>query len=908
MIGQTISHYEIVSKLGGGGMGVVYEARDLKLHRLVALKFLPQELCEDEAVKLRFTHEARAASALDHPNICTVYDIDETADGRMFIVMARYAGETLKQKIQRGPLPLTEALDYGIQIAQGLTKAHQQGIVHRDIKPANVMVTEDGAVKIVDFGLAQLGDATKLTKTGLSMGTPAYMSPEQVQRQQVDRRTDLWSLGVVLYEMIAGRVPFPGELDAAVAYAILHTDPEPPTGLRTGVPMDLDRIVRKAMARSPAERYQHAEDISIDLEACRRNLAAGHSRAGRAAIDRKRTSPTFILAGSAVLLAVLGLGWWLGRSPEEVPAPPPGYSLRQITRDEGLTYQPALAPSGELLAYASDRSGDGNLDVWVQQLGAGNPIRLTDHETDDYMPSFSADGSQIVFQSNRDGGGIYVVPALGGTVRRVSESSNLWTFTSTPSRFSPDGKWISCSVGWNDSANRAFHRLLVFPASGGAPREISSGLARANAGVWSPDSSRLLISGSAEPGGFGVYPDNDWWLAPVEGANVVRLEAAKIFAEAGIVAAAGDGGYAFPRPQVWLADGNRVLFDGAIEGGATNLWQIRIDPNTLRLVGVPERLTSGTGETSPSASKDGRIAFTNFSRNWDIWRVPLNADQSQVTGPLEAVVTGLSDETYPTVSADGTKLAYISDRAGNQDVWLRDVVTGEDRPVTASRQREIRAAVSPDGSRIGFARREADRVNLYVCDSSGSSERKILETIGNIMNWLPGSKRILLYSTAPIRWITIDVETGQTEELAIKHPEYPVHDVQLSPDGRWVSFKLFTGPRHGPMFIAPYEGQPLADQNQWVAVADKLWNSRNWWSPDGRTLYFLSYRDGFGCIWMQRLDPVTTKPTGEPTALQHLHGVSQLAEPNRFGFGMASDRLYLSLGGAKGNIWLAEPQ
>jgi hypothetical protein len=176
------------------------------------------------------------------------------------------------------------------------------------------------------------------------------------------------------------------------------------------------------------------------------------------------------------------------------------------------------------------------------------------------------------------------------------------------------------------------------------------------------------------------------------------------------------------------------------------------------------------------------------------------------------------------------------------------------------------------------------------------------------MNWLPGSKRILYYSAAPIRWITIDVETDQTEEIAINHPEYPIHDVQLSPDLRWASFKLFTGPRHGPMFISPSEGERLADQSQWIAIADKLWSSRNWWSPDGRTLYFLSYRDGFGCIWLQRLDPGTKKPAGEPRALQHLHGVSQLAEPNRIGFGMARDRLYLSLGGAKGNIWLAEPQ
>jgi len=234
MVGTTISHYRVIERLGEEGMGVVYKAEDTKLKRTVVLKFLPPELTRDTEARQRFIHEAQAASALEHHNICNIHQIDETDDGQVFIVMAYYEGESLK-KIERGPLKLQEALDIAIQVAQGLDKAHKQGIVHRDIKPANVMITEDGVTKIVDFGLAKLAGRTKVTKTGTTLGTVAYMSPEQTRGEEVDYRTDIWSFGVMLYEMITGQLPFKGEYEQAVIYSILNKEPEPVTSLRSGV-------------------------------------------------------------------------------------------------------------------------------------------------------------------------------------------------------------------------------------------------------------------------------------------------------------------------------------------------------------------------------------------------------------------------------------------------------------------------------------------------------------------------------------------------------------------------------------------------------------------------------------------------------------------------------------------------
>jgi len=266
MIGKTISHYRILAKLGGGGMGVVYKAEDIKLKRTVALKFLPQDLTRDPESNQRFVHEAQAASSLDHPHICTIYEIDETDDGQLFISMAYYEGETLKKKIERGPLKLEDALNITIQVAQGLDKTHSKGIIHRDIKPGNIFITEDGQVKIVDFGLAKLAGETRITKTGTALGTVAYMSPEQARGGEIDHRTDIWSLGVVLYEMLTGHLPFKGECWEAVIYSIFKEEPQPLRQLRSDVPEPLQQVVLKMMQKEPRKRYEDVEALIADLK------------------------------------------------------------------------------------------------------------------------------------------------------------------------------------------------------------------------------------------------------------------------------------------------------------------------------------------------------------------------------------------------------------------------------------------------------------------------------------------------------------------------------------------------------------------------------------------------------------------------------------------------------------------
>ncbi|MFH1679389.1 MAG: protein kinase [Candidatus Eisenbacteria bacterium] len=315
MIGRTISHYRVLEKLGEGGMGVVYRAEDTKLGRTVALKFLPPELTKDPEAKRRFVHEAQAASALDHPNICTIHEID-AVEGLTFISMACIEGESLKKKIGAGPLPIDEAIGVAIQVAEGLQEAHEKGIVHRDIKPDNVMVTPKGQAKIMDFGLARSAGKTTLTKEGTTLGTVAYMSPEQARGEAVDHRTDIWSLGVVLYEMVTGRLPFRGDHEPAVIYSILNEDPEPPTAVRTGVPMELERIVGKCLSKEGGGRYQHADELLVDL----RVLGRGSERAAPVPRPEKRERSRLrvvLIPAAVVLVVAAGLvSWYFGPSRE----------------------------------------------------------------------------------------------------------------------------------------------------------------------------------------------------------------------------------------------------------------------------------------------------------------------------------------------------------------------------------------------------------------------------------------------------------------------------------------------------------------------------------------------------------------------------------------------------------------
>ncbi len=346
MIGRKISHFRVVEKLGGGGMGVVYKAQDERLPREVALKFLPPYLADSEEDRVRLEREASAASALDHPNICTIHEIDETEDGQLFIAMAFYEGETLKKKIEADTLSMDESTRIALQAAEGLAAAHHLGIIHRDIKPANLMITDDGTVKIVDFGLAKREGQTKITRTNAVLGTPIYMSPEQLRGDEVDRRSDVWSLGVVLFQMLSGELPFTTDYDQAAVYSILNTDPESISDHVDNVPDPLHRILATALARDPDERYQDAEEMALALRKMREELGFATTSTVRTETWRPEPEPTPRPIRSwrrwamvAVLALALGVAGWLTLTQWSGPDPPIRDQEAQNLFDQARNYE-----------------------------------------------------------------------------------------------------------------------------------------------------------------------------------------------------------------------------------------------------------------------------------------------------------------------------------------------------------------------------------------------------------------------------------------------------------------------------------------------------------------------------------------------------------------------------------------
>ncbi|HYM10748.1 MAG TPA: protein kinase [Bryobacterales bacterium] len=926
MIGQTLAHYRIESKLGEGGMGVVYLATDTHLDRPVAIKVLRSEAVSDPERKLRFIQEAKSASALNHPNIITVHDINTAdLDGRPidFIVMEFVKGRPLDDRIGRKGLALSEALKYAVQIADALAKAHSIGLVHRDLKPANIMVSDDGLVKVLDFGLAKLvekeeSDDSGATQTmdakergrtgeGVIVGTVAYMSPEQAEGKKVDARSDIFSFGSVLYEMITGRKAFSGETRISTLSAVLREQPKPLSEIAEGVPRELDRIVSWCLQKDPTRRLQHMDDAKIALQQLKEESDSGRLAVPAAAAVRPRVPVSRRLAAAAVLvvLAAAALVWWLGPRRHTATEAP---ILTRLTADSGLTSYPALSSDGKLLAYASDRASDGNLDIWVQQIGGGNPIRLTTNGADDLEPSFSPDGTRIVFRSEREGGGIYVVPALGGVEQRIADLGR-------GPRFSPDGTWIAYWVG--DLSYFGRRHVFVIPAIGGQPREVRPDFYSASRPLWSPDSKHLLFRGVRSPQADPTA-QFDWWVTPLDGGEAVATGAYKWLVESSLPAMERSQllPAAFVDPSDWLGD---FVFFSATSGAAgpsASLWRVGIS-SRWRVEGSPQRLTSGTtNEIQPSAA-GARIAFTSLTQTENLWSLSVDPDTAKISGAPQRLTSSAASDFFPVPSADGKKVAFASNRTGILHVWMKDLETGAETPLTSTPFNDMPSLISPDGSRVvycSFDRTNAGVGGCFVVSAAGGVPQKFCEGCGvsSIQDWYQNGRRVLYRKgfTTNTQLMVRDLDSGH-DTLFLAHPKYSVTAARFSPDGRWVVFQtVIEAATRRQIFVAPIRNGVAAGQAEWIPITDGSGLDRNAvWSPDGNLLYFLSERDGFRCFWAQHLDPATKRPAGPPLAVYHFHQARRSLMPaqevSRIGLSVTRDKIIFSMAETTGNIWLA---
>jgi Tol biopolymer transport system component/DNA-binding winged helix-turn-helix (wHTH) protein len=610
---------------------------------------------------------------------------------------------------------------------------------------------------------------------------------------------------------------------------------------------------------------------------------------------RSRESAKWLGIAAAVIAVAVLAGTAISRHKPELV-------LQQMTRDPGLATEPAFSPDGKLLAYASDR-GAQNLNIWVKQMAAGGQaVQLTHDSSDAHQPSFSPDGSRIAYRSEHDGGSIYVIPTIGGEpVKLAAEGRD--------PRFSPNGAWIAYWVGVESGsapAADASGSVYVIPAGGGEPKQVGADLPPGGYPVWSTDSKNLLVYANPRIGASALSAD--WWMVPVSGGAARKTGAFHALQAQGFSLQFAS---ALPRVSVWMDDA--IIFS-AQKGDTRNIWQVPFRTSDGTISGNAERLTNGTtSEVYASANgplASGSIAFASLTESTAIWSLPLSSNQAAVTGDLHKLTEGDTLEVTPSISADGRTLVYGSSVPGHEDIWMKDLQTGKKMPIANAPVAEWHPVISRDGSMVAYTVDDAKAPGLFTVPATGGKSRRVGPAVAWIFDWSPDDQSIVyhLKSNDPILK-RLNLQNG-SESNFLQKTGVGLFQSRFSPDGKWLLFEGVTGlpsVTDSQIFIVRIQdGLPMSAEN-WIRIGDEHgWSDKPRWSPDGNTIYFISHRDGFRCIWAQRLDAETKHPTGAVLPIYHFH--SNRLSPNHVGLSVleidvAVDKLVIDLGELTGNIW-----
>jgi Tol biopolymer transport system component len=847
MTGQTIAHYQVLDKLGEGGMGVVYKARDTHLDRFVALKVLPLERVADPERKRRFVQEAKAASALNHPNIITIHDIDR-AGGIDFIAMEFVPGKTVDELTPRKGMRLGEALRIAVQMADALAAAHAAGIVHRDLKPGNVMVTEDGRVKVLDFGLAKLTETAApgedeptrtlrpATEEGTILGTVAYMSPEQAQGKPVDARSDIFSFGSLLYEMVTGRRAFHGDTKISTLAAIINREPAP---LAADTPRDLEKIITRCLRKDPERRFQTMADARVSLLELKEDTDSGKLVAELPPRPRRHR---WAVAGVAALLLIAAVALWFQfRKPVEEQEP----KVTVFTSYAGIQGTPSFSPDGNQVAFIWQGEKQDNMDIYVKVIGTETALRLTTHPAVDTLPAWAPDGRSIAFlrRTSKQTATIYRVAPLGGAERRIADVlMRSPSFSGSGLCWTRDGKWILSADA--DSPGKPSYIVLVSSQTG-EKRKLTSGegLGEFHPAL-SPDNRTLaFVRELAAEQSLLFLLSLDAELKPTAPARQLRP--------------------ADPRnlTPVWTPDGKSLLFTSTgSDQYRARLWRISASGDSAPAP-VPQ---AGEGASWPALAPQGnRLVFSRLFGDSNIWQLEVSGPGGPAATPRQVVASTRRDQ-WPAFSPDGGRIAFESSRSGEYGIWLAKADGSNPQPLHVDPDYVSEdPAWSPDGRTIAFDARKDKQFQIYLISPEGGAPRRLTNHPSD--NWVPSWSRdgkwVYFSSNRTGRFEVWKVPAAGGE--AVQLTRNGGCGTQESPDGRtlffdraWAGLTSLTS-----LWKMPVEGGEetkvldSVGSGNWALADQGLWFI-NWTNPSDRALQFLEFATGR----VTRVAPISKPP------------------------------------------------
>lgn len=846
---NIVGHYRLLEKLGSGGMGEVWKAEDIQLRRTVALKFLFSEAVGDDEVKLRLIREAQASASLDHANIRHIYGIHEH-EGEIFIAMAYVDGPSLAETIRERPRPVDDAVGIAIQIAAGLQEAHEKGIVHRDIKPQNIILTQKGQVKIMDFGLASLTGRSKLSKTGTTLGTPAYMAPEQLKGLEVDRRADIWAFGCVFYEMLTQRTPFEADYEQAITHGILNEQPEPVTALRSGLPVEIDRIVGKALAKDPGGRYQHADDLIVDLRALSNSLATATSRSTQLAhssgwagepssladeqIAARRGSSEagaskwklrihqVVLVGTAAAALTFSFLYLRQGSPET--------PLRQfaISPPAPLGFGAAISPNGRHIAFTTGGS-DGRL--WIQDLDKQQPRAIEGAQADGETLNapFWSPGSDFV--GYESGGQLMKIPVQGGLAIRLCKLPGALLGAT----WSPDGGSIVFSA--NDP-----YALHEVPAAGGAvkrillPEELSAG------GPWG-----VMVRPHFLPAEAGARVVVFSFGSPRNNSLMVQD------LETGRRHVLGPGCFPF------YSSSGHLLYQPAFH--TDELWALPFALETLTATG--KAFPIANSGMLPTVAADQTLAFVDRRTQWRLVWLDRQGRETELSAQPEGV-----RNSRLSLSSDGRLIAYSATHDSNMDVWIWDIAKGVKSRLTTAPADDSFPRWSPTGEEIAFTSNRAGNLDIFSVRTDGNSGPEALVATlqgERAQDWSRDGKyllyeRITTETGVDLWYLERDGGTGDWEPHLLVQTPFAETNARFSPDVRYVAY-VSDETGQDEVYVRSF---PDASR-KWTVSPDG--GQLPLWSRDGKELF---YRKGSELIAVS----VSTSPSFSIQSAAPLPGVS----------------------------------